>query len=152
MLAEKKWYIINLKLRREQKTFDYLTRKKIEIYFPLNKIRKRQENKSSSYIYQPLFFHYAFVYITETEIAIVRHCEGVLHFLYWLGDYAIVSKEDINAVRLFLNIYQNVWLEKATVDTENNRPINIHGGINTYGYSKENNIEKLFLPTLGYFL
>jgi transcription antitermination factor NusG len=152
MLAEKNWYAINLKEQWEKKVIDSLSRKKITTYFPLNKIRKQQDDNNSSLIYRPLFPRLLFVHITEMEIIAVKQTEGVLHFLYWLGDYAFISEGDIDAIRFFLNIYHDVWLEKAPVTAETKIIVQPNKGFDIKSYIVNTSIEKILLPTLGYFL
>ncbi|MES1219412.1 MAG: hypothetical protein ABUT20_28170, partial [Bacteroidota bacterium] len=86
------------------------------------------------------------------EINIVKSTEGVLHFLYWLCDYAIISKSDVEAIRVFLDVYYDVWLEKANINAVHNPLIEGYENFDIDSYKENNQVEKIFLPTLGYFL
>jgi transcription antitermination factor NusG len=60
---------------------------------------------------EPLFKSYVFVRVNEDEQTQVRMVPGVINFVYWEGRPAVVKDREIEAIRKFLNEYENVLAE-----------------------------------------
>src|SRR4051812_5857451 len=148
MHVVKKWYPIGLDKQRFEKTIQLLGKKKIETYIPLNRVSREDEASGQSFTYRLLFDDLVFVRIGDDEIKTVKQIDGVHHFCYWRNEYAVVNGDDLETLKIFLELYTDVWIEKVPL----------------YGYKKENDqeipdvrngdifLEKIFLPTLGYYL
>ena len=82
----------------------------------------------------------------------IRKIDGVLNFVYWLKRPALIRDEEIDAIKKFLNEYENVQIEKSSVNV--NDQVKILSGplmerIGNVLEVKEKTI-KIWLPSLGY--
>lgn len=110
-MAERiKWYAVYTKPRWEKKVFRLLQQKGIESYCPINKVKRKWSDRIKT-VEEPLFKSYVFVRVTEEGKTAVRMTEGVVNFVYWLGKPAIVKDREIDAIRKFLNEYEEVKVE-----------------------------------------
>jgi transcription antitermination factor NusG len=151
MGENKKWFAVHTKPRFEKRVTEFLTRKKIENYCPINKVL-RQWSDRRKLVSEPLFPYFVFVKITESELSSLKQIEGVVNFVYWLGRPAIIRDSEIEAIRQFLDEHSNVHLEKTQVQA--NEPELINGEkFKKYGNSvialKDKSV-KVELPSLGY--
>lgn len=149
----KKWYVVYTRPRWENKVSNLLSRKKIEHYCPMNRVKKQWSDRKKMAL-EPLFTSYVFVCIDETQQLPVRLTDGVINFVYWLGKPAEVRGEEIQAVRDFLADYTDVRVEKATVNL--NDHVRVIGGplVMQKGQvvSVKNKTVKVILPSLGYMM
>ena len=97
MEANKKWYAVYTRPRWEKKVADLLVKKHIESYCPLNKI-VRQWADRKKLVLEPLFTSYVFVHTTPQEQLAIKQTDGILNFVYWLGQPAVIRDEEIDAV------------------------------------------------------
>ncbi len=108
--SEKHWFALYTKPRWEKKVTTLLHSKGIEVYCPMNKVRKKWSDRYKI-IEEPLFKSYLFVRISEEEKSLVRLVDGVVNFVYWLGKPAMVKGEEITRIKKFLNEFSNVRVE-----------------------------------------
>jgi len=145
------WYAVYTVPRREGKVASILTRRGIKSYFPVNKvISTNANNKKTSK--EALFSSFVFVYITESEIGLVKNTPGLRNFLYWMGRPAVINKEEIEAVRQITLTYHNIKVEKSTVNIDDtvriiDEPII---SFNENSASVRFQTLKIVLPSLGY--
>jgi transcription antitermination factor NusG len=148
-----KWYAIYTKPRWEKKVHNLLTQKGIQSYCPLNKVRRRWSDRIKL-VEEPLFKSYVFVNIEENGRTEVRMTDGVINFVYWNGKPAIVKDKEIEAIRRFLNEYENVELVK--LDLKLNDPVIIAAGplMDKEGKVIEvkNKVARVQIDSLGYIL
>lgn len=112
---QKNWYIVYTKSKREKKVVNLLTKRKIENFCPLN--RKLVTNyRKSKLEYEPLFNSYVFVYIDEAEVSNLRKIDGIVNIVYWKGEPAVISDEEIYAIKEFTSVYTNIKLQKTEID------------------------------------
>jgi transcription antitermination factor NusG len=101
---------------------------------------------------EPLFTSYVFVYATVTDHTLIRQADGIINFVYWLGNPAVIRDEEIDTIKQFLSEYKQLKLEKLHVNLNDN--IRITGGpfMDKQGKVIEimNRTVKVYLPTLGY--
>ena len=64
---------------------------------------------------EPLFKSYVFVKVNDEDRTEVRMTPGVINFVYWDGKPAVVKDKEINAIKNFLNEYENVEVKPMTV-------------------------------------
>lgn len=102
-----KWYAIYTKPRWEKKVNSLLLQKGVEVYCPLNKVRRKWSDRIKT-IEEPLFKSYVFVKITEEERTPVRMTNGVVNFVYWDGKPAVIKEKEIQTIKRFLDEYENV--------------------------------------------
>ncbi len=148
----KNWYAVYTKPLWEKKVVVMLTKKKIESYCPLN-TTIRQGAEQRKLIYDPLFTSIVFVQTEDVELIKVKEIDGVINFIYWLSNPAVIANTEIDTIKLFLKEHRNVKLEKTIVDIRGNVQIINEPVMNEQGNSitLKNKI-KATLPSLGYML
>lgn len=153
MDSQKKWYAIYTRPRWEKKVHQLLQNQKIESYCPLNKVC-RQWSDRKKMVLEPLFFSYVFIYVTESEFLPVKKTDGVINLVYWLGQPAVIRDEEIEAIRQFLETYEQVSLEKVKISV--NHTVKIMDGpfmdMEGVVVDVRHNSVKVILPSLGYAL
>lgn len=112
---QKNWYIIYTKQGNEKKVASILTKKRIENLLMLTgksviAFRKTKVN------YEPLFPSYVFVKTEESNLGKIKAFDSVVNFVYWKGEPAIVQEDEINAIKDFMNDYNDIRLEKTFVN------------------------------------
>ena len=75
---------------------------------------------------EPLFKSYVFVKVSDEDRTVVRMTPGVINFVYWDGKPALIKEKEINAIKLFLNEYENV--EVKPLNLELNQRVNLIPG------------------------
>jgi transcription antitermination factor NusG len=101
MDTNKKWYAVYTRPRWEKKVADLLVRKHIDNYCPLNKV-VRQWADRKKLVLEPLFTSYVFVHTTPQEHLAIKQTDGILNFVFWLGQPAVIRDEEIDTIKLFL--------------------------------------------------
>lgn len=153
MSEEKKWYALYTRPRWEKKVNDLLTRKGMEAYCPLNRVRRRWTDRTKI-VQVPLFTSYVFVNITEAEKGEVRFTDGVVNFVYWERKPAIIRNEEIELIKKFLRDYEDVEVRPISL-TEGQR-VRIRTGVmmNKEGVVVQikNNRAVVVIESLGYEL
>lgn len=147
---QKNWYIVYTKVKSEKKVATTLSKKKIENFCPLNKI-KTKSFRRNKILFEPLFQAYVFVHISENEIPLLKQVDGIISLLHWMGKPAIINKDEIDVIKDFAHDYQNIELEKAQVNPDNlvsmvdSPSYSIDGNI----FTLKNKVMKVYLPSLG---
>jgi len=148
-----KWYAVYTKPRWEKKVNSLLLQKGIEVYCPLNKIRRKWSDRIKT-IEEPLFKSYVFVKIKDDERTSVRMTNGVVNFVYWDGKPAIIKEKEIQTIRRFLDEYENV--EAVRIDLAEGDRVQVIAGpmMDKEGKVMEvkNKIAKVCIDSLGYML
>jgi transcription antitermination factor NusG len=133
LTTKKQWYAVYTRPRWEKKVADLLEKKKVEVYCPLNKVKKQWADRKKV-IFEPLFTSY-----------------GVVNFVHWLSKPAVIRQEEIDTIRKFLEEYDNVILEKMTVKLNDTVRI-INGPLMMWEgnvIEVRTNTVKITLPSLG---
>lgn len=120
------WYAVYTKPRWEKKVTDLLARKKLEVYCPMNKFRKRWSDRMKT-VYEPLFKSYVFVHISEEEKSAVRLTDGVINFVYWLSKPAVIKDEEIETIRKFLKEHEDHSVEAIALKP--GQRVKLHAGL-----------------------
>jgi len=153
MNEELKWYAVYTRPRWEKKVACLLEKKGIEQYCPLNKIY-RQWSDRKKLVLEPLFTSYVFVRTTEKMHSEVRIVSGVVNFVYGLNKPAVIRNEEIECIKEFLDVHNNVQLQKTAI-TINDTVRIIKGPLVEYEGSviavKSKTI-KVLLPSLGFMM
>ena len=125
----------------------------MQSYCPLNKVRRKWSDRIKL-VEEPLFKSYVFVNIEEIARTEVRMTDGVINFVYWNGKPAIVKEKEIEAIRRFLNEYENVELIK--IDLKLNDQVVVAAGplMDKEGKVIEvkNKVARVQIDSLGYIL
>jgi transcription antitermination factor NusG len=151
--TERKWYAVYTRPRWEKKVAEFLSRKKIENYCPLNKVL-RQWSDRKKIVLEPLFTSYVFVKATGKEHSEIRKIDGIINFVYWLSKPAILRNEEIECIKDFLNDHTNVHLEKTPVNINDTVRIT-KGALMEYEgrvIGIKSSTVKIVLPSLGYMM
>lgn len=114
MTPPKNWYAIYTRPRWEKKVAELLTRKHIENYCPLNKVKKQWADRKKI-VHEPLFTSYVFVHISNQELILTKETEGVVNFVYWQGKPAVIKQEEIDIIKQFLKEHETVSIERAAI-------------------------------------
>lgn len=148
----KHWYVLYTKSNCEKKVSEFLFKKGIEVYCPLNKIYRQWSDRRKQ-LSVPLFPSYIFVNVAENELSLLKSMTSkIVNVLYWLGRPAIIKDKEIAEIKTFLKQYTDVKLEKRNVDV-NDQVVVIRGPFyNQHGVVQliKNNNVVLSLPSLGY--
>jgi transcription antitermination factor NusG len=151
--TSKKWYAVYTRPKWEKKVAELLSRKHIENYCPLNRVQ-RQWSDRKKIVLEPLFTSYVFVSIPETELWEIRKTDGVINFVYFLAKPAIIRNEEIETIKEFLTNYDNVQLDKTSVNVDDHIRITDGAFIHMEGNVLELRHKSVLvmLPSLGYNL
>lgn len=149
----KKWLAIYTRPRWEKKVNQLLTEKGFESYCPLNKVRRKWSDRVKI-VEEPLFKSYVFVKATDEDRTEVRMTTGAINFVYWNGKPAVIREKEINAIKRFLNEYENV--EARPVDVKVNQRVRITNGSFMDQEGKvldiKHKLVKVAIDSLGYIL
>jgi transcriptional antiterminator RfaH len=110
-----KWYVVYTKPRNEKIASERLLNKGLEIYCPLvTTIRQWSDRKKK--VQLPMFPGYIFACIKEEDQSIVRRDQGVLNFIYWLGKPAVVSDDEIRAIKKIAEEGSSILVENSETE------------------------------------
>lgn len=101
------WYVLYTKSRTEIKTAGRLNDLGFEVYCPvITELHQWSDRKKKVTV--PLFKSYIFVRMETKDRNLVFDAPGVVSYLFWLGERAVVKDQEINVIRK--------WLECDGVD------------------------------------
>lgn len=152
-MKERKWYAVYTRPRWEKRVSELLTKKKINNYCPLNKVHKPWNERIKTLL-EPLFSSYVFVQLEEGDYLSVLQTSGVINFVYWLNQPAIISEREISTVKNFLNEYSGITLQRIPVSFNTEvkvvrEPLMLRKG---NVLEVRNSTIKVVLPSIGYTL
>ena len=150
---EQKWYAVYTKPRWEKKVAELLTKRKIENYCPLNTVVRKWSDRKKK-VSEPLFTSYVFVQTTEAQHIELKQINGIINLVYWINKPAVIKDREIEAIKEFLNEYQNVKLEKTSVNVNDMVRV-IRGPLMEYEgnvIGVKTNTVKIVLPSLGFLM
>jgi len=151
--VSRKWLALYSRPRWEKKVAQLLTEKGLESYCPVNKVRRKWSDRVKI-VEEPLFKSYVFVRVTDEDRTSVRMTPGVINFVYWNGKPALIKEKEINAIKQFLNDYENV--EVKPIQLELNQRVKITKGplMDQEGQVLElqRKTVKVAIDSLGYLL
>jgi transcription antitermination factor NusG len=145
------WYVIYTKPKNEIKAASRLKALGFDVYCP-TRTEMRQWSDRKKKITVPLFSCYVFIKTDAKNKNKVFEVPGVIGFLSWLGEHAIVKQVEIDAIREWNDAEgtTKVWCEELTVGDR----VYIASGAfeNQEAIIKETgrNQLKLLLPNLGF--
>ncbi len=108
------WYVLYVKSRHERKVENLLREIRIHTFVPFVKqVRKWSDRKKIVEV--PLFPSYIFIKISSnTEFEKVRSVDGVCDYIHFGREYAKVTDEEINKIKLFLSINEFSDIETSS--------------------------------------
>lgn len=153
MGVTRKWLAIYSRPRWEKKVNKLLQEKGFESYCPLNKIRRKWSDRVKI-VEEPLFKSYVFIKVSEEEKTAVRMTPGVINFVYWNGKPAIIKEKEVNAIKRFLNEYENVEVQPMNLQVHQRVKITTGPLMDQEGevLSVHRKAVKVAIDSLGYVL
>jgi transcription antitermination factor NusG len=148
-----KWLAIYSRPRWEKKVNQLLLEKGFESYCPLNKVPRKWSDRVKI-VEEPLFKSYVFVKVNEEDRSGVRMTPGVINFVYWEGKPAIIKEKEINAIKRFLNEYENVEVQPISLQVKQRVKIISGSLMDQEGevISVQRKSVKVAIDSLGYVL
>ncbi len=103
------WMVIYTKPRNEKKVYKQLSLMGYKAYCPCQKILKQWSDRKK-WVEEPIFKSYIFIQApqSEKEKIDILQSQGVVRFLYWLGNPAMVKQIEIDAINSFLMEYDSI--------------------------------------------
>jgi transcription antitermination factor NusG len=149
----RKWLAVYSKPRWEKKINQLLQEKGLESYCPLNKVRRKWSDRVKV-VEEPLFKSYVFVKVSDNDRINVRMTPGVINFVYWEGKPAVIREKEINAIRRFLNEYENVEVKPINFRVDQRVKITTGPLMDKEGQvlSVHRKTVKIAIDSLGYVL
>jgi transcription antitermination factor NusG len=149
----KKWLAIYSRPRWEKKVNQLLLEKGFESYCPLNKVRRKWSDRVKI-VEEPLFKSYVFVKVSDDNRTAVRMTPGVINFVYWEGKPAVIREKEINAIKRFLNEYENVEVQPMNLQVHQRVKITTGPLMDQEGevLSLQRKAVKVAIDSLGYVL
>ena len=153
---KKMWYVVYTKNNYEKKTEVFFKKNDIDSYCPMNRIISEDMKDKKHLLYEPLFKSYVFVCLSDNQLAIIKDCNSIINFVYYLGRPVTVNEFEIQNIKHFTMTYFNIRLEKTLVRL--NRISRIVNRVSDYyGYDSNNenlNDHKIsiVISSLGYIL
>src|SRR5215510_5928165 len=149
----RKWLAVYTRPRWEKKVNLLLAEKGVERYCPLNKIRRKWSDRVKV-VEEPLFKSYVFVKVNDENRTDVRMTPGVVNFVYWEGKPAVIKEKEINAIKRFLNDYENVEVQPMNLQVHQRVKIVTGPLMDQEGevLSLQRKTVKVAIDSLGYIL
>ena len=114
MENSKQWYVYT-KTGQERKVCDMFRRRKLDSFYPSNKLIKSFYGKERI-SYKPIIERYVFVCLAEEELYKVKTMDGVINLVYWLSTPVTVNNDDVYLLRRFYDMYNDIRLQKTKIN------------------------------------
>lgn len=106
------WYALYTKSRTELKTAGRLKDLGIEVYCPvITEVHQWSDRKKKVKV--PLFRSYVFVRMEPKNLNLVFEAPGVVSYVFWLGERAVIKDEEIEVIQRWL---ESDKVEEAKID------------------------------------
>jgi len=148
-----RWYALYTRSKWEKKVSELLNAKQIENYCPVQRLERNWSDRKKI-IMEPLFKSYVMVRLAPKAHIPVLQTDGVIGFVTFQGKPAVIRDEEIDTVKLFLQDYEHIQVERIEVNVNDEVTI-IHGPLmQQTGQVMEinNRMVKVMLPSLGFAL
>ena len=124
----KKWYVVYTTPRGEKKASQRLEERGIQTYLPLREtIRQWSDRKKK--VTLPLFTSYLFVKVDLVfDKYSVLETNGVVAFVKYLGNEAIVREEEIDAIKYMLKNYTEIETHSIQTGSRDSNLLNLQPG------------------------
>ena len=110
----KQWYVLYVNVKHEKKVFNKLCEQKIEGYLPLVKTVKQWSDRKKS-IEEPLFTGYVFVKLLPHELDKPLYIKGVLNYLCFGKQKAIVQPSEIDSLKYLTQNGYNLSIDEGNI-------------------------------------
>ena len=111
---QRNWYVICTKKKKEKKVVSVLNKKGIENFCPFT-IKEVKNVSRSNKEFGPLFTSYVFVNVEASELPKLSKLAYVINPLYWKSSPAIISADEINAIKMMTDNYSSIVLELSLI-------------------------------------
>jgi transcriptional antiterminator RfaH len=95
------WFVLYTQPRNEKKVTERLEKLGITAYCPMT-IQVRQWSDRKKKVEVPLLNSYVFVHLANANRNLVFEVPGIVRYLFWLGEPAIVRDEEIKTLQNWL--------------------------------------------------
>ncbi|WP_028374505.1 UpxY family transcription antiterminator [Leeuwenhoekiella sp. MAR_2009_132] len=96
------WYVLYVKSKSEKKVATALQNLGIDVFCPtITELKVWSDRKKK--VETPLFKSYIFVNLAASERNAVFAVAGVVRYLFWLGEPAVVRDEEIEVIKNWLD-------------------------------------------------
>jgi transcription antitermination factor NusG len=95
------WFVLYTQPRNEKKVAERLEKLGIKAYCPMT-IQVRQWSDRKKKVEVPLLNSYVFVHLAEANRNLVFEVPGIVRYLFWLGEPAVVRDEEIKTLQNWL--------------------------------------------------
>lgn len=148
-----RWHVVKTKPGCEKKVAELLSRCQYANYSPFVDIEVERGEFKKIYS-KALFPSWVFVKISNEQLEEFKEKKGVVGFMYWMDQPAIVPEEELTMIHQFVNAYQNVSVKKSEVIDYT--PIRVMVGPQLMDEDDDiliqDNVAEARLPSLGYTL
>ena len=111
------WYVLYTKSNQERKVAEQLSEMGYEVFCPCVK-KVKQWSDRKKIIEEPLFKSYVFIRAEQHNREKAFDAYGVVRYLFWLKQPAIVKDEEIEAIRDFLGEFDQTEIEVIQLERE----------------------------------
>lgn len=126
MESQYHWYAVYTKPRWEKKVAAIMEQRGIRHYCPLVKTSRKWSDRMKV-VLEPVFKGYVFVNLPTEKIWDSIRMDGVLNLVRYLGKPAIIRNEEIITIRMFLNEFSDIEVNKQPI-SQNTR-VRVRKGI-----------------------
>lgn len=113
------WYVLYTKPRNEKKVTQRLEELGVQVFCPLREEVKQWSDRKKK-VMEPVFKSYIFVHLDDykKESVEVLQLPGAVRFLWWNRKPGIVRKNEIQAIKDFLNDYKDAVITVSLAEGE----------------------------------
>lgn len=151
--TNKEWYALYVNSRAEKKVMEVLLNKGIECYVPIVKTMKQWSDRKKM-IEVPLISGYVFTKMCLVEKEKIIQTKGVVGFVKYCGEIAIVKERDINRLKQLVQLGYAIDVANIQQKHKGGDKVKIISGVlkNMEGYildTKEGKYIEIVLESIG---
>lgn len=118
------WYVLYINVRHEKKVYKKLIEQNIDCYLPIVKNVKQWSDRKKI-VEEPLFTGYVFVKLEAHELDKPRHINGVINYLSFGKQKALVKQSEIDALRYLVEYGYTLNLVSEDIEIGSRVKINL---------------------------
>ena len=146
---EKKWFVVYTKPQQELKVAGQLSAMGITNYCPTITLLKQYSDRKKK-VTKPLLSSYIMVELEDKERDKVFVCNGIVHYLFFLGKPAVIPASDITLMQDHLNgVYSDSKVTTISVGDSHTITQGPFSGVLGKVVETNNTKVKLELASLG---
>lgn len=112
----KQWYVLYVNVRHEKKVFEKFIEQGIEGYVPMVKTIKQWSDRKKI-VEEPLFTGYVFVKLLPHELDKPRYVAGVINYLSFGKQKAIVKQSEIDSLKYLIEKGYSLNVNSENIQT-----------------------------------